>query len=47
MAEGNSTFASRKWERLAREAVEGVPLRRKLSLQAGEQAESIFTIESV
>jgi hypothetical protein len=43
----NSTFASRRRERLAHEAVEGVPPRRQLGLQAGDQAEALFTIETV
>ena len=47
MAEANSTFASRTKSRLEREAAEGVPPRRKLTLAAGDQAESIFVIEDV
>lgn len=43
----NSTFADRKRERLEREAVEGPPPRRKLTLAAGDRAERIFTIEDV
>jgi hypothetical protein len=47
MPEPNSTFASRKKARLEREAVEGVPPRRQLTLAAGDQAEALFTITAV
>jgi hypothetical protein len=40
----NSTFASRREARLVREAVEGVPRRRKLGLNAGQDAEQSFVI---
>ena len=44
LPEPNSTFASRRAARVAREAVEGVPPRRKLGLDAGENAEAAFSI---
>ena len=47
MPEPNSTFASRKRERLAREAVEGAPPRRQLGLAAGDQVEAVFVVEDV
>jgi len=43
----NSTFRSRQEARLEREAVEGVPPRRKLGLNAGENAEQSFVITTV
>ncbi len=41
---GNSTMAQRRAERLAREAEHGTPPRRRLALEAGDDADNDFTL---
>ncbi len=42
-----STFASRKAERLEREAREGMPERRKLALDVSDEADNAFSMATV